>query len=548
MNVIFKRMLKRLGVEQTHPVTIQRDVRVPMYDGAELMTDLYLGSAQTPAPAILIRSPYGRGVLLASVSAYPLAARGYNVVVQSCRGTFGSAGRFDPHHDEQRDGLATIEWIKQQPWCDGTIATYGMSYMGYVQWAVAAAAGPEVKAMAMQATLSDFSKMTYAGDSFALQNALTWTHLVTMMKRRFPMLRLIWSRLRGGAIRAARWRMLPLSSMDQRIVGERVHFWQDWLEHSSSTDPWWAPMSFRESIKDVKRPISMVAGWLDIFLPWQMQDFAALRAAGCDARITVGPWGHTDPGLGRTAIQDALDWFERHLRGKPGDAALPVKLYVIGANEWREFDHWPPRECSTERWYLHPGRRLTDRLAPESQPDHYRYDPADPTPSIGGPSLENAPFAVDNRSLESRADVLTYTSDPLVHDREIIGEIHAELYVTSNAASADFFVRLCDVQPNGLSTNICDGLQRIDIERAGVVQYVRVALWPTAYRINRGHRLRVQISSGAFPRWARNLGDREPIGKAARLRVATQAIHHSPRYPSAIELPFLRATADSVVG
>jgi putative CocE/NonD family hydrolase len=533
-------MLGRFGIEQTHPVTIRTGLKVPMPDGVELLTDLYLGSANDKAPVILVRSPYGRSVLLAAGMAYPFAARGYNVVLQSCRGTFGSGGVFDPHRDEQRDGLATIEWIKQQPWYGGAIGTFGPSYLGYTQWAVAAPAGPELKAMAMQVTISDFSLMTYAGDSFSLENAFSWSHMVTMMRRESAIFRMLLSRFTGKPLISARqWLTLPLASMDTKIAGERIHFWQDWLQHSSARDPWWAPMSHRRSIAQVNRPIISAAGWYDIFAPWHLQDFIELQKAGCPCRITIGPWRHQDFGLGQTGLIEALEWFDAHLRGKPLPERKPVKLYVIGADEWRYFDEWPPRAAQVETWHLHPQRQLRPELPPQSQPDQYRYDPADPTPSIGGPALDMVPYSVDNARLESRPDVLTYTSEPLTRARDLIGVVTAELHVTSTAQSADFFVRICDVDTSGVSKNVCDGIQRIRVEQPGVPQRVRVELWPTAYRFAPGHRIRVQVSSGAFPRWARNPGTTEPLGEATTLVAATQSIHHSPTHPSTVNLSFV---------
>lgn len=541
MQFLHKKMLKKFGIAQTHPVTIRKKLKVRMPDGAELLTDLYLGNEAAKAPVILVRSPYGISMFLAAGMAYPFAAQGYNVVMQSCRGTFGSTGNFDPHHDEQRDGLATIEWIKQQPWYGGSIGTFGPSYLGYTQWAVSASAGPEVKAMAMQATLSDFSLMTYVGNSFALENALGWTHMVNLMKKPNALLKLILSRvLNRPIIRPQQWLTLPLGSMDENVAGNRVDFWQDWMQHSSSRDPWWAPMSHRKSIPQVTRSITMAAGWYDIFLPFQLDDFAALRQAGCDAHITIGPWRHQDFGMGQTGIQEGLVLFDRQLRGKPAAPPTnPVKLQVIGTDDWRTFDEWPPREARAERWYLQPDRNLLDRVAPDSAPDPYRYDPADPTPSVGGPALDMVPFSVDNTRLEARADVITYTSEPLPQQRDVIGPVAAELYVSSTVQSADFFVRLCDVDTKGVSKNICDGLQRVRIESPGSPQLVRVELWPTAYRLAKDHRIRVQISSGAFPRWSRNLGSLEPIAVATQLHAATQSIHHSPAHPSAIILPFV---------
>jgi putative CocE/NonD family hydrolase len=395
--------------------------------------------------------------------------------------------------------------------------------------------------MAMQATLADFSRMTYSGNSFALENSLTWTRMVSMMRKHaLLMLRFVIPGLRSRLeIRREQWATLPLASMDEKVVGEPVAFWQDWMEHSSPEDPWWQPMNFHKSIGEVRRPISMVAGWFDIFVPWQLQDFGALRQAGCESRITIGPWRHTDSELARAGLNDAIDWFSRHLLGKNAAVrAEAVKLYVIGADEWRYFDAWPPRESLPEHWYLQPQRKLLDGAAPDSPADRYRYDPADPTPSIGGPALKSLPFSVDNTALEARPDVLTYTSEALPRPRDIIGPIVAELYVSSTAPSADFFVRLCDVDTAGVSRNISDGLQRVRITSTDAPQRVRVEMWPTAYRVARGHRLRAQISSGAFPRWARNLGSTDPIAHATGLHAATQSIHHSPQCPSAVIVPF----------
>lgn len=540
----YRLALKRLGVVEAHAVSIQRNLKVRMPDGAELLTDVYLGN-RSGAPVVMIRSPYGKTLSLAANTAYPLAAQGFNVVIQCCRGTFGSSGEFDPHHDEERDGLETLAWIKRQRWYRDAVATFGMSYLGYTQWAVSASAGPELKAMAMQVTVSDFSRMTYAGDSFMLENALSWTQMVAGLKSRSPLfiVRFMMARLRGASlIRPHQWLTLPLSRMDETVTGERVGFWQDWIEHSSANDPWWAPMSFRESIERVKRPITMVAGWFDVFLPWQLQDFVALRQSGCESRITIGPWRHEDAGLRSAGMRDAVDWFNRHLLGKEeAPARKPVRLYVVGAEAWRDFDAWPPSEALLRHWYLQPQARLIDRPPPTPNADVYTYDPANPTPSVGGPALRTAPFSVDNSVLEARSDVLVYTSEPLKEAYDIIGPVAAELYVTSTVASADFFVRLCEVDTGGVSMNVTDGLQRVMLASTETPQRVRIELWPIARRFERGHRIRVQIASGAFPRWARNLGSIEPIAHATTLRRASQSVHHSPDSPSAIILPFVPA-------
>ena len=540
MQLLLDLLLKRLGVTRSHRVSIRRGIEVPTPDGVQLLTDLYLVRPVTRRPVILIRSPYGRSIFLASMTAYPLAVQGYHVVLQSCRGTFGSTGTFDPHHDEQRDGLTAIEWIKQQPWYGGKIGTFGGSYLGYTQWALAAAAGPEVRAMAMQVTLSDFAQMTYGGESFALENAFSWTRTVSLARRRklMALRMLIPSMRRRLELTDQQWRTLPISAMDREIIGERVPFWQDWMLHNSAGDPWWQSMNFHSSIAGITCPITMVAGWYDIFVPWQVRDFTALRNAGVDARITIGPWGHTDAEAVPAGLRDALDWFNHHLRGGRLDVDRKcVKLFIVGADEWRHFDAWPPTEAKPERWYLQPHRRLIGELPPESRAEEFIYDPADPTPSLGGPALKSVPFAVDNAPLESRTDVLSFTSAPFPSQREIVGAIRADIYLASSAASADVFVRVCDVDRTGVSRNICDGLQRVKLLSRDP-QCVSVDLWPTAYRLQEGHSLRVQISSGAFPRWARNLGDGD-LTQGSQMHRARQSIFHSPAYPSSVSVPFL---------
>ena len=299
-------------------------------------------------------------------------------------------------------------------------------------------------------------------------------------------------------------------------------------------------MSFRGSIGDIKRPITMVAGWHDMFLPWQMHDFSALQSAGCETRITVGPWRHNDMELWQAGLRDAIEWFDRHLRGKDtAPKRKPVKLYVIGANEWREFDAWPPRESRLEHWYLQPQRKLLDRIAPDSPADQYRYDPADPTPSAGRPCARSRTlFSRQRRARSARrcahVHVRAAAAGARPHRRRGGGAVR----IVERAKRRLFRAALrCGRQRR--SKNICDGLQRVRIESANTPQRVRVELWPTAYRIAKGHRIRVQISSGAFPRWARNLGSAEPIAHATELRAATQNIHHSPACGSAVILPFI---------
>lgn len=247
------------------------------------------------------------------------------------------------------------------------------------------------------------------------------------------------------------------------------------------------------------------------------------------------------------AFQEALRWYALHLRNEPATRAeKPVRLYVMGANRWREFDRWPPPSRPL-RLYLHGnGLAKTGRLFPHPSPaeasaDVYTYNPADPTPNLGGPKLANGAGAVDNRSLERRSDVLVFSSLPLREDVEFIGPVQLELYVQSNLPTADFFARLCVVERSGYSRNICDGNFRVEpgrgeVQPDGSVRIV-VAMSSTACRVNAGQRVRLLVASGAHPRFARNLGFLGNQTLMTEMRPAVQTVFHDAAHPSALVLP-----------
>jgi putative CocE/NonD family hydrolase len=216
-----------------------------------------------------------------------------------------------------------------------------------------------------------------------------------------------------------------------------------------------------------------------------------------------------------------------------------VRLFVMGEEAWRGFGSWPPAGYPPRRLHLQPGGALGDEAPAAAPPDRYRYDPADPTPAVGGVRMAGTAGRVDNAALEARADVLTYTTEPLEADVEVIGDVGAEIWFRSSLPHADVFVRLCDVDPRGRSTNVCDGLT--GLTGADEVTRADVTLWPTAHRFKRGHRIRVQVSSGAFPRYARNPGTGEPHATATTLRAADQEVFHDAEHPSAIVLPVREA-------
>lgn len=535
----------RLPRAETYDIVVERDLPVPMPDGVVLLADHYYPRGGGRLPTVLVRSPYGRAGVFGLIAARPFAERGFQALIQSCRGTFGSGGQFDAFRNERADGLATLEWLRKQPWYSGAFATVGPSYLGFVQWAIAAAAGPELKALVPQITASEFRSLTYAGESFSLDTCLTWIHLLSHQEETSLSARL--AQISGTSAPETATGHLPFGTADEVAAGKPVGFFRDWLEHNQAGDAWWQPVDFTQTLSQVTAPVHLVGGWYDIFLPTQIADYARLRQAGRQPYLTIGPWAHTSVGGFAASLRESITWLRAHLLGDRGGLRqAPVRVFVMGANQWRDLPAWPPDGYRPQRWHLQPEGRLAPLPPADSPPDRYRYDPANPTPAVGGTSLSRNCGPRDNRALEARPDVLTYTSAPLDRDLEVMGPVTAELFVRSSLDHTDLFARLCDVDASGRSVNVCDGLLRLapgrPASKADGTLKVGVDLWPMAHCFRSGHRVRLQVSSGAHPRFARNPGSGEPLATATRLVAADQQVYHDPAHPSAILLPV--ATGD----
>ncbi|WP_185844852.1 CocE/NonD family hydrolase [Nonomuraea sp. WAC 01424] len=521
-------------------VRLRRNIPVPMPDGVTLLADHYAPPHGRPAPAVLIRSPYGRRGLFGWMYGRGFARNGFHVLIQSCRGGFGSGGSLDPLGDEHDDGLATIAWLRKQPWYGGSFAMFGPSYLGYAQWAVASEAGPDLKAMATQITASQFRDAAYVGGAFALESALSWTTLTETMTRRFV----------GGAAmltapRSTRRAVLsgrPVAELDLASAGRPLRFFRDLLaHHADPAVPYWAKRDFSPKVGEVEAAVTMLGGWYDVFLPWQLKDYAAMRAAGRRPYLTIGPWYHVDSRHGRPSMTEALAWFRAHLMGDPsGLRPDPVRLYVTGAGEWRDYPDWPVPGMREQRWHLQEGGGLTPEVPAEAGSGRFRYHPAHPTPVIGGPVLLADSRPRDQRRLEARRDVLVHSSATLESDMEMIGPVHADVYLRSSTPYVDVVVRVCDVHPDGRSLNLCEGVRRLGpvTGDGDGVRRVRVELWPIGHRFRRGHRIRVHVAAGAYPTIARNPGTGEPVDAAGGPMVpADVEVFHSPDRPSAVVLP-----------
>jgi putative CocE/NonD family hydrolase len=537
-----------------YDVTLYRDLRVPTSDGFTLATDHYAPATAAQSsktfPTILIRTPYGKR-LAPAFHARRFAERGYHVVVQDVRGRFASTGRFEPFVHEEADGAATLTWLHKQPWFNGKLGTWGQSYLAYTQWAVAMASPESVTALFPSLPSSRGPFSAQVDGARLLELPLRWMVVLDALRH-----------LPGGRGTLAPWRAfwrllpqgqettlagvflghVPLEEGDVQAIGRQIPYFRQVM--ADFTPPEWSDLDYGDRVSNMRAPVHFLGGWYDFMLGDMLRDYGALRAAGNRPFLTIGPWHHVHREISRVTLREGLDWFDAHLKGRRQHLRRKaVRVYVMGAGEWRAYEEWPPPTQATS-FYLQSGKRLSSEpAAADSPPDRYLFDPNDPTPAVGGALFFHGAGSRDNRELESRADVLVYTSARLTHDLEVIGPVRCVLYVSSTRPYADFFARLCDVHPDGRSINICDGIVRLSPGKGerldSGAMHVEIDMWATAHRFCRGHALRLQISSGAHPRFAPNSGRANPPQSRQDMHIARQTIYHDAQHPSALILPLV---------
>jgi putative CocE/NonD family hydrolase len=331
-------------------------------------------------------------------------------------------------------------------------------------------------------------------------------------------------------------RHLPVGEADTAAIGRPESFLREVTAHAEPGDTFWQETDHSAAVPGTATPTTMVTGWWDLFLRGQLRDFTALQEAGRQVRITIGPWGHDTKAL-RAMVADQVSWLNAHLHGDKAQLRrAPVRLHLQKADRWLDFDEWPPPETKPTPLYF--ARNLVWDGPPDNDPVTFTYDPIDPTPTVGGPLLSPGKGGQrDNTRIEQRGDVAVLTSAPLDRDLDVIGPVSATIHVRTSTGQGDLFIRLCDVDRDGTSRNVTDGILRIREE--GVVR-AEIEMHPTAYRFLRGHRLRVMLAGGAFPRFARNHGTGEPAGRAVASRRTRFEILRDENHPSAIHLPVWR--------
>ncbi|MGC1344135.1 MAG: CocE/NonD family hydrolase [Candidatus Binataceae bacterium] len=571
-------------------IVVEKNIAVPMRDGTILRADLYRADTPEKLPVLLNRTPYNKAmpmVYAMSLDAFRAAEAGYNVLVQDCRGRFASDGVFNCFTDEARDGYDTIEWAARQPWSDGKVGTYGASYMGATQWLAATQAPPSLKAMVPSITASDYHDgWTYQGGAFALFFNVSWT-----MGALAPA-RLLRERANNPAVTQELIRTIGsidtmLEAMKYRPLAEFPMFragapyFFDWLKHPGYDD-YWRALSIEENHAKINVPALNIGGWYDIFQGGTIRNYLGMRSRGAsDAaragqRLMIGPWNHAVPfanlvgavdfGYQTGAVSADVDgqhlrFFDQHLKGKNVSQASNVRLFVMGINQWRDEREWPIPGAEMRRYFLHSRGRANSATgdgalstdAPGNEPaDSFLYNPLDPAPTAGGglccypAALSGGAF--DQAAVETRSDVLVYSTEPLAEDLEVIGPITLTLYASSSAPDTDFTAKLVDLGPCGLAKNLTDGILRARYRESqsqaklltpGNVAEFKIDMWSTANVFKAGHRIRLEVSSSNYPRFDPNPNTGHDLFADAEVRPAMQTVMHDRGFASYLTLPIV---------
>jgi putative CocE/NonD family hydrolase len=586
-----------MAIQTGQQIAVDFDVPAQMRDGVVLRANIYRPAGEGQWPVLLTRLPYGKDLPLGSAIMDPtqVARRGYVVIVQDTRGRSTSEGAWEPMRNEVLDGEDSVAWAAQLPYSNGAVGMYGISYFGFTQWAAAIQRPAALKAIVPVMTWNDpLNGVIFRGGAFELGTSASWQLMmgIDVLLRHY----------RGDPDPRNLGRALYMLTKEMDALG-KLGYWSlplkefaplkrnavapaffEGIEAPTNREQV-APFTILGKHEQVTVPTFNIGGWYDIFLQDTIENFRIMRTQGStpearQSKLLIGPWAHgvlTNPigemdfGFASSAalidlridfVSLQVRWFDTFLKGI--DTGIlneaPIKLFVMGANVWRDENEWPLARAVETRYYLHSqghantlnGDGELSTRVPETEPsDAYAYDPDKPVIVHGGATLlapEFRPGPFDQRTVESREDVLVYNTPVLAQDVEVTGPIMVHLWAISSAPDTDFVARLVDVHPDGYAQNLTDGIIRARhrnsahggaetlIEPGKAYEY-EIDLWATSNLFQKGHRIRLDVTSSNFPRWDRNPNTGHPFGEDSEVIVAQQTILHDASHPSYIVLP-----------
>jgi putative CocE/NonD family hydrolase len=534
-------VLKRTNAfpQPGNAATKHQEVLVPMRDGVRLALELYFPSGPSNGlPVVLERTPYNKAIFGSKAEFW--TTRGYVYAIQDVRGRFRSEGRFEPWLREGPDGFDTIEWLAQQPWCSGKVGTIGASYNAVVQWQAAVERPPHLAAMIVNVSPTDQSP--YDHGLLEYMGIMQWLHVIRRQKADDgspgPALESF-----GPVIEKA-FDDLPVAGQDVKVFGGVDEIWRRWCSEGPDSD-YWKTARYLSKVDRIKVPVLHQSGWFDDDgLGTKLNYLAMMKAGAKNQRLILGPWGHSSTSsreergrdFGEAALldleQEYADWFAHWLKGEAAPGGDPVKLFVMGENRWMTAASYPPPGQPKKYFLGSSFALLPDRGDSRRGSDQYVYDPGDPTPSPRMLGDEMEPRY--GELLKERKDIMVYRSAPIQEPFKILGPMSAVIYVSSDVPETDLFVRVSEEDRSHGHFLLAEGKSRVRLQGNKAAR-VEVDLWHTAIRIAKGNRLVVDITSAAFPVFARNLNTGENSLTGTVHRKAKVAVHRSAKFPSFVE-------------
>ncbi|PYZ92956.1 hydrolase [Salipaludibacillus keqinensis] len=536
-----------------------------MRDGVLLSADIYQPKAEGEFPAIVVRTPYGKTTDQSHQTGCFFAENGYAIMYMDVRGREDSDGEFIPYRNEGIDGYDSIEWIAAQPWCMGKVGTLGGSYLGRVQWLTALHKPPSLKTMIPLVTPSD----PFVEWPTGLPNPqhICWVYRTSgRVQQNLNVVN--WAEV---------YDHLPMIEMDEK-TGRRSEQWKEEVRHSY-LDDYWKHLCYQDKFDQIDLPVLHISGWYDDEQIGTPLNFIGMthtdesKKSKHHQRLLMGPWPHQvnksttfgELEFGPTSIIDMhqyqLRWFDYWLKGIDNQLMeeAPVQIFVMGENKWRQEQEWPLARTAWTKYYLHSDGNANSLFGDgtlsaekpkigEPEEDHYRYDPSNPVPFITEMISSQIGGADDYSAIERRDDVLVYTTEKLTEDLEVTGPVTAEIYASTDGRDTDFMVKLLDVWPSGYAQRLTDGMVRGRFREGmetpkllepGEIYPFHVDCWNTSHVFKKGHKIRIEVASSAFPKYDRNLNTGDELGVTSEMKTANQTIYHNEQHPSAIVLPVI---------